>query len=246
MMVLILAAGRGKRMRPLTDHIAKSLLPVGGRPVIERILHEVSESRISNQVIIIVGWLGNQIRNYLGNEKFGVSITYLEQKEQYGMAHAIRIAENFLNEDFLVLAGDSIYPSSHLKELMDFHRTEKCDATLSLKEISSEEALKLSTVEIGMGNKILKIVEKPSVIPKGRIIASSPVYIFKPMIFDYIRRIAPSDRGEYEIQDAIQLLIDEGKNVRGIFCRNWIHLTDHLDLLKLNFDYLNSFLKQRE
>ncbi|HID28314.1 MAG TPA: nucleotidyltransferase family protein, partial [Methanosarcinales archaeon] len=108
MRAIILAGGRGKRLRPLTDYIAKPLLPIKGKPIIQQIIENLSAANLKD-IVIVVGYLGHQIRDYLGSgESAGVTIKYLEQKEQLGMAHALNIARDFINGDCLVAASDSI------------------------------------------------------------------------------------------------------------------------------------------
>lgn len=245
---VILAGGRGVRLRPLTDFVAKPLLPIRGRPAIGQIIENLCSAGIE-EICIVLGHLGDQVIHFIGDgSNFGCKITYREQKEQLGMAHALSTAEDFIGEDGLVMASDCILPEEHLKELIKFHFDEKCDATLSLKELDEEEMLSSSTVKCEEDMTISQIIEKPA---RGEILsnlACSPLYIFKD-IKGYLPKVRKSKRGEFEIQDAIQRMIDDGLIVKGVISESFSHLSTIEDFLRLNFDYLdeeNYFSRKRK
>lgn len=239
MKAIILAGGKGKRLKPLTNFIAKPLLPVGGKPIIWRILKNLQEIGIK-YVIIVIGHLGEQVRKYLKDRELGINLIFVEQEKQLGTAHALNLCSDFMKGDFFVMASDSIFPTKHLKELLEFHSKQGCDATLSLKRLSPGEIEKSSIVSL-KGDSVLKIIEKPSPGEITTDVASSPLYVFNEKIKSYLR-VKKSERGEYELQDAIQGMIDSGLVVKGIFCEGWEHLSDIKDFLRLNFRYMDSYL----
>lgn len=230
MRAIILAGGRGKRLRPLTDYIAKPLLPIKGKPIIQQIIENLSAVNIKD-IVIVVGYLGHQIINYLGSGR----IKYLEQKEQLGMAHALNIARDYINGDCIVAASDSIFPVEHIKKLINFHISEKCDATITLKKLESiEEITHCSNVKLEKDNSISVIIEKPTNHQIISNISGSPLYIFKEVIKEYLPKVEKSQRQEYEIQSAIQAMIDDGLVVKGLLNDKWIHLSTREDFLRYN------------
>jgi NDP-sugar pyrophosphorylase family protein len=239
MKAIVLAGGRGKRLTPLTDIIAKPLLPINGKPVIEQIIKNLRAIDIDD-IVVVVGHLGDQIMDYIGNgSKYEVKISYRRQLRQLGTAHALSLAMDSIYEDFLATASDSILPVGHLQELLSYHFKEDCDATLSLKILDSKAILSSATVRLEKDNSISRIIEKPSPEEILSNVASSPLYIFNPVVKDYLPKIKKSKKGEYEIQHAIQMMIDDNLKVKGIISESWTHLSNIEDFLRLNFKYIN-------
>jgi len=242
MKAVILAAGKGKRLMPLTDFVAKPLLPIHRHPAIEKVIGQLKDAGLKD-IIIVVGHLGEQVMEYLGNgTALGVDLTYVKQEKQLGMAHALERISDLLKGDFLLCSSDSIFPSPHIEELIALHREEKCSATLSLRHMPKEQITASSSVMLGEGGEILQIIEKPGVDEVLSEVSSSPLYVFSDGIKAYLPKVGKSKRGEHEIQDAIQMLIDDKKKVKGLFCETFMHLTDVRDLLRLNFDYTEELL----
>ncbi len=237
---IILAAGKGKRLRPLTNFVAKALLPIEGRPAIEQVLEHFKALGIG-KVGIVIGHQGDQIRDHLGDgEKYDVRLTYLDQGEPSGTAKALLAASDFLQGDALVAATDCVLPLEHLRELCAYHREEKCDVTLSLKMLSDEEILSSATIRLEEDGSITRLVEKPS---KGEIIsnvAASPYYVLRESVKEYLPKVGLSTRGEYEIADAFQMMINNGLRVKGVVSDEWKHLSDLKDFLRLNSGYLEA------
>ncbi len=235
---IILAAGEGKRLHPLTRYVSKALLPICGRPAIEQVVESFRDLGIS-EIAIVIGHLGEQIRDFLGDgSRYSVGLSYKVQEKPLGTANALLAAKDFITEDVLVAATDCLLPLPHLKQLLARHNQEECDATLSLKRLSRKEILSSATILCDSSWNILKIIEKPA--PKEILseVASSPYYLFIDVIKDYLPRVRPSGRGEYELADAIQMMIDDGLRVKGILSNEWKHLSDIDDFLRLNFPYL--------
>jgi NDP-sugar pyrophosphorylase family protein len=241
MQAVILAAGGGKRLKPVTDRVAKPMLPVGGRPIIGQIIEAVAGCGI-REFIVVVGHLGHQIREYLGNGgKWGVAIEYVEQEEPLGSAHALKKAERNIGGRIMVSAADALFAPSHYRDLLAEFRKGR-DGVISLKRLPPEEMIHSSTVALGEGNRILKVIEKPARDEILSELAAGPVYVFRD-VKPYLRDLKVSPRGEYEIPDLIQAMIDDGLDVRGVEAGTWAHLTTVEDLRRFNSGFsLSRFL----
>ncbi len=208
MKAVILAAGKGKRLEPLTETMPKCMLPLAGKPILEHLIHEIKKAGI-DEIFIVIGYKGEEIRSYFGNgDKFGVRIKYVEQKERLGTAHALAMVRLKLKEDFLALNGDAIITSKDLKKLIRKHEG---IATLGLKKV--KDPWNYGIVELD-GNLVVRIVEKPR--EKISNLANAGIYVFSPEIFKAIEKTQKSERGEYEITASIDILINEGREVRGV------------------------------
>ncbi len=194
MKAVILCAGEGKRLRPLTYTTPKPMLYVAGRPIIAHILIELKKAGV-DEAIIIVKYLKEKIIEYLENNSFGIKISFIEQKEKYGTGAALLYAKEEIKEPFLMVAGDSLVDSNIIKSVIYAH---KKDVTVAIKK--AEDLQNYGVVEISNGI-ISKIDEKPK-NPKGNLINIS-VYMFDPKIFQRLEKIRPSVRGEYEITDIL-------------------------------------------
>lgn len=201
MKAVILAAGEGTRMRPLTQNRPKVMLPIANKPILEHVMLAVKNAGI-NDFVFVVGYHSETVRDYFGvGSKWDVHIDYIEQKGQLGTAHAIELAKDFVNERFLVLNGDVLVESSYLQKLMK----RKEVAVLAAKKVENPQEF---GIIITRGNKVSKIIEKPK-SPSSNL-ANAGVYVFGKEIFDVIKRTKKSIRGEYEITESVQILIDDG------------------------------------
>jgi len=228
MKAVVLAGGLGKRMRPLTEHVPKAMLPLHGRPIIDLIIENLRSAEINN-FIIVTGYLGEQIRQHLKKE----DIKFVKQEEPLGSGDALKSAISLLKGNFIVSASDTLLPVNHIKELIDLHQRENSNATISLKELSDKEIVDSSTVLL-RENSILKIIEKPTREEILSNISACPFYIFNDRIRDYLPRIRKSKRGEYELTAGIQLMIDDGLRVKGLLTEKWFHLSNMEDFLEPN------------
>jgi UDP-N-acetylglucosamine diphosphorylase/glucosamine-1-phosphate N-acetyltransferase len=220
---VILAAGEGHRMRPLTSHRPKVMLPIANKPLVEHLLIEVKEGGI-DEFIFVVGYCDEQVRDYFGDgKKWGVSITYSEQRRQLGTADAIRMVENAVDGNFIVLNGDVIVNREDVKKIKA-----KKHSTMSLFAVEDSQALGM--VEFS-GSKVVNIYEK-SEAPSGSM-ANAGLYLFTPEIFEAIAKTEKSPRGEYEITDSLEILMRAG----GLYCqeiKSWLNLSYPWDLLAAN------------
>ena len=228
MRALILAAGEGTRLKPITDRIPKPLIMVGGKPLLTHTMMALKEVGV-NQVTILVGFQGESIRkHYLRGQELGLEIDYLEQKERKGTAHAIGMAENHFNEPFFCIAGDVMASTRDLRMMSEVHQREGVSvmATAAVKNPSA-----YGVVEV-KNDRMLGIVEKPQK-PIGNQINAS-IYLLEPSIFRYISQTECSKRGEYEITDSLTLM-SRGQGVAVHELRDdWIDIGSPWDLLVAN------------
>ena len=206
---IILHGGHGTRLRPLTHTGPKQLLPIANKPMSEYCLDSIKEAGI-NEIAIIIGGIGsNKVREYYGNgEKFGVNITYVEQDEPKGIAHAISQCKNFVkNEKFLVFLGDNIIQKP-ITDFVENFKNSDYDATVLLCKVDNPSRFGIADIENG---KISKITEKPKV-PTSNL-AVTGIYLLTPLIFEIIDNLKPSWRNELEITDALHNLLKQNNNI---------------------------------
>jgi bifunctional UDP-N-acetylglucosamine pyrophosphorylase/glucosamine-1-phosphate N-acetyltransferase len=221
---VILAAGEGSRMRPLTYTRPKVMLPIANRPILEHLLLEMLEAGI-RELFFIVGYHDEQIRDYFGNgNKWGVNIQYCNQRKQLGTADALRMVEDYLNEDFLMANGDIIIDHQEIERL-----TQQNGHAMSVIEMA--EVAGLGVIEVKDG-KVVRIYEKMANPPSH--MANAGLYRFSPEVFNAIAKTPKSPRGEYEITDSIQILIDSGQPVYHQVIGRWLDLSYPWDLLAAN------------
>jgi len=221
---IILAAGEGSRMRPLTYTRPKVMLPVANKPILEHLLVEASQAGI-REFIFIVGYCDEQVRGYFGKgEKWGVNIAYCNQRKQLGTADALKMAEGLIDGNFLVMNGDIIANRKDIKTLAG-----KSDNTLSVIEVG--DTTDLGMVELSK-DKVVRIYEKVKKPPSRT--ANAGVYLFTPEIFSAISMTSKSPRGEYEITDSLQLMIDKGHHVSYQKIDYWLDLSYPWHLLTAN------------
>ncbi|MFQ6122396.1 MAG: bifunctional sugar-1-phosphate nucleotidylyltransferase/acetyltransferase [Dehalococcoidales bacterium] len=224
MKAIILAAGEGSRMRPLTYTRPKVMLPIANKPILEHLLIEASQAGIK-EFIFVVGYCDEQVRDYFGKGgKWGVNIVYCNQRKQLGTADALRMAEGLVDGNFLVINGDIIVNQEDIKGLAS-----KSDNTLSVIEV--KDASNLGMVELSKDG-VVRICEKVKKPPSRT--ANAGLYLFTPDIFSAISQTSKSPRGEYEITDSLQLLIDKGCPVSYHKINYWLDLSYPWDLLSAN------------
>ena len=250
MKAIIMAAGEGKRLHPITEWIPKPLLPIGGQPIIGMLLANLRTAGITD-VLVIVGHLADKMRHFLGDgSAYGVRLTCREQKERLGTAHAVMQALDFINGETMVLAGDTAFGPNHVGGLVEFHRRTGADLSISLKRMPVERLAATSSVSFvpdetvppGQGGRITHIVEKPAPGTAPSDVAGAPLHIYPPSLPDYLPRVELSSRGEYELTNVVTMMIADGLRVMGKIEPLALNLTDQRDILRLNFDYLKPLL----
>ena len=229
---VILAAGKGTRLEPLTEDTPKCMLPLAGKPILEHVLKAVRKAGI-REVVLVVGYREEKIEEYFGDgSDFGVRIEYVSQKQQLGTAHAIDMVE--LNEDFLVLNGDTLISSECIDSVLSAHSADPA-ATLGLKKV--EEPSNYGVVRL-QGSRVVEIIEKPKKYVSN--LANAGIYVFSPKIFKAIEKTKKSERGECEITSSIRILIDEGEAVRGVRIKGlWSDIGNPWNYLDSNQEMLN-------
>lgn len=240
MKALILAAGAGTRLRPLTNTRAKPLLPVANKPALFYVIERVAEVGIREVGIIISPQTGELIREKVGDgSRWDISITYIFQSEPRGLAHAVTAGQEFLGDsDFVLFLGDILLQKS-LQPLVTRFEDTKPDALVLLAEVSDPRSY--GVVELNGEGRAIGLEEKPKE-PRSNL-AIVGVYVFSPEIHKAISRIHPSQRGELEITDAIQELVNKGRLVAGHTLDGWWPDTGNKEnLLLMNRLALEEFL----
>ncbi len=228
---LILSGGKGTRLRPITHTSAKQLVPVANKPVLFYGIEAMAQAGIDEVGIIIAPETGEEIRAVAGDgSRFGVKLTYIVQDEPLGLAHAVLTAESFLDScPFVMYLGDNLLQGG-IGDLVAAFRENEPDALILLTPVPDPE--QYGVAELNNGT-VVRLVEKPS--EPQTDLALVGVYMFTPSVHDAARAIAPSGRGELEITDAIQHLVDKGSRVEPHIVKGWWKDTGRLeDMLAAN------------
>jgi glucose-1-phosphate thymidylyltransferase len=234
---LILSGGKGTRLRPITHTSAKQLVPVANKPVLFYAIEAIAQAGIEEVGVVIAPETGDEIRAAAGDgSRFGVRITYVVQDEPLGLAHAVLTAEPFLGDSpFVMYLGDNLLQGG-ISELVEAFREHGPDALILLTPVADPQSYgvaELAPAEPGRPARVLRLLEKPQDPPSD--LALVGVYMFTAAIHDAARAISPSGRGELEITDAIQHLVDAGLRVEPHVVRGWWKDTGRLeDMLEAN------------
>jgi len=221
---VILAAGEGSRMRPLTYTRPKVMLPLANKPILEHLLTEAAGAGIE-EFIFVVGYHDEQVRDYFGNgDKWGLKIDYKTQRKRLGTADAIKGIKSMVNSNFLVINGDIIISKQDITNL-----TGKSDNTISIKEV--KDVSEMGAVEVS-GKRIKRIYEKTTQPPSN--MANVGLYLFTQAIFNAIAQTTKSIRGEYEITDSLQLMLEQGQHIAYQNIDYWLDCSYPWDLLTAN------------
>ena len=200
MKALILAAGEGTRLRPLTSNTPKPLLLVAGKPYLSHLFSALKAAGIED-IALLVGWKSNRIRECYGEgSSEGIRITYLEQKERLGTANAIGVAEGLMDEDFVCINGDVVLSEKDIVDVVEAHR--RHHGTI-MSTVAVDDPTRFGVIEESEG-KMVKIMEKPKVAPSKMINAG--LFVFQPQVFEYIGKTPKSLRGEYEITHTLNTM----------------------------------------
>lgn len=228
---LILSGGKGTRLYPLTYTRAKQLIPVANKPVLVRVIEAIREAEVE-EIGIVVGQTAAEIKEALGDgRKWGVELTYIPQDSPEGLAHAVRLSQGFLQDDpFVMFLGDNVIEGGISALIADFAEND-WNSQIVLKEVANPSAY--GVAKLRADGSIEKLVEKPKDPPSS--LALVGIYMFDHHIFEAVHAIQPSARGEYEITDAIQWLIDHNHTVYPHVHRGWwIDTGKPTDMLEAN------------
>lgn len=238
---LVLAGGEGKRLRPFTHSGTKQLVPVANRPVLFHAIDRLAQASIRDVTLVVAPATACEVERAVGDgSALGVRVSYVVQDEPRGLAHAVAVARSVLgNEPFAMILGDNII-GADLAPFIARFTASNAAAALWLAEVDDPRAFGVAVVD--EGGRVIRLVEKPRVPPSS--LALVGVYLFRPAIHAAIERIVPSPRGELEITDAINVLLDGGAEVTFERLRGfWLDTGKKDDLLRANQVVLDAWLQ---
>ena len=238
MQSIILAAGKGSRLHPITVNRSKAMLPILGKPIVARVMETLVENSLRDFILVVSPDDQEIVRYFEGESALDVRTQFVVQPEPRGMAEALSRAAEYIWGDFLLTACDNLVSGKDIAQILTlWNSTSGTNGILALMEVSPEKIKSVGIVELE-GEWVRHIVEKPNLAQVSGNIASMPLYIFSRRMLDYLQEVPLSPRGEYELQDAIQMLIDRDGGVRGYHAAGRLTLTSPADLLALNRHYL--------
>ncbi|MFB6352660.1 MAG: sugar phosphate nucleotidyltransferase [Halobacteriales archaeon] len=205
------AAGEGTRLRPLTADRPKGLVEVAGRPLLAHVFDALVELEVQ-ELLVIVGYRGDQLREHFGRAYDGVPVRYVEQAGPAGLARAVLAAEDHVDGDFVVLNGDNVVDAA-LGRVVERHRAAAADATLLVDAVDPERAAEGGVLRFDEG-ELAGVVEKPADPPSTTV--TRGFHVFSPAVFHACHLVTPSPTGEYELSAAIDLLVHAGAPVETV------------------------------
>ena len=217
MQAVVLAAGKGTRLRPLTEDKPKALVEVDGTPLIEDVFDNLVALDVE-EIVVVVGHMKEQIIERYDDTYRGVPITYTHQREQKGLAHALLTAEAHIDDDFILMLGDNVF-RANLGDVVNRQQESRADAAFLVEEVPYEDASRYGVCDTNEYGEIVEVVEKPADPPSNLVMTG--FYTFTPKIFHACHLVQPSNRGEYELSDAVDLLIQSGRTIDAIPMDGW-------------------------
>lgn len=217
MQAVVLAAGEGTRLRPLTEDTPKGLVEVAGQPILTYAFESLVELG-ATELLVVVGYRKEDIIQYYGDEFRGVPITYAHQREQRGLAHALLTVEEHIDDDFMLMLGDNIF-RANLATVVHRQQEDRADAAFLVEEVPLEDASRYGVCDTNDYGEVIEVIEKPEEPPTNLVMTG--FYTFSPAIFHAAHLVQPSDRGEYELSDAIDLLLQSGRTIDAVRLDGW-------------------------
>jgi len=217
MQVVVLAAGQGTRLRPLTENKPKGMVEVNDKPILTHCFEQVVDLG-ADELVVVVGYMKQAIIDHYGDEFNGVPITYAEQDEQLGLAHALLCVEEHIEGDFMLMLGDNIF-DANLEDVIRRHNEDRADAVFLTEEVPWDEASRYGVCNTNAYGEITEVVEKPDE-PESNLVMTG-FYTFTPAIFHACKLVQPSNRGEYELSEAVDLLIRSGRTIDALRIDGW-------------------------
>ncbi|TES95383.1 MAG: glucose-1-phosphate thymidylyltransferase, partial [Promethearchaeota archaeon] len=211
MKAVILAAGKGTRLNPITSLRPKPMIPLGGKPLLEHAILNLRDIGVQ-EILIIVGYKEEIIKNYFGNglSKFNVKIEYVTQLEHLGTAHAVGFAKDFVGkDDFLLMYGDLLTDPQVFRDVLEIYKKSSCEGLISLFEVNNPK--EYGIISLNKEAYVENITEKPSVDLNLGNLANAGIFIFNPLIFKAIELTELSIRNEYEFTDSMLIMINQLK-----------------------------------
>ena len=217
MKAVVLAAGEGTRLRPLTEDKPKGMVEVDGKPILTHCFERLVELD-ATEFVVVVGYMKEEIISHYGDEFEGIPITYAHQREQKGLAHALLCVEEHIDDDFMLILGDNIF-AANLDDVVRRQQEDRADAAFLVEEVPWEEASRYGVCVTNDYGEITDVVEKPEDPPSNLVMTG--FYTFTPAIFHACELVQPSNRGELEISEAIHLLLQSGRTIDAIGIEGW-------------------------
>jgi glucose-1-phosphate thymidylyltransferase len=217
MKAVVLAAGEGTRLRPLTEDKPKGMVEVDGKPILTHCFEQLAELG-ADEFVVVVGYRKQDIIDYYGDDFDGTPITYSHQREAKGIAHALLTVEEHIDDDFMLMLGDNVF-DANLADVINRQREDRADAAFLTEEVPWEEAGRYGVCDTNDYGEITDVVEKPEDPPSNLVMTG--FYTFTPAIFHACHLVQPSNRGEFEISEAIDLLIQSGRTIDAIRMNGW-------------------------
>jgi NDP-sugar pyrophosphorylase family protein len=240
MQTIILCAGKGKRLHPLTMSRSKAMLPILGKPMVVRVMEQIIANGLRDFILVASPGDAELMDYFDSRDALPADVKVVYQKQPDGSANALQCAAGLVDGDFLLSACDNLTSPAHIFSLLKTWRTSpQIDALLTLMPVSEGQVSSTAIVELD-GNVVKRIVEKPRPGQASSNIASLPLYCFRRKFLEYLPGVRRSQRNEYELQDAIQALITGGGYVAGCRVEKRLTLTKASDLIDINRHYLDA------
>ncbi len=217
MKAVVLAAGKGTRLRPLTEDKPKAMVEIDGKPLVAHCFDRLADLG-AKEFVVVVGYMKEHIIERFGDSYRDIPITYAHQREQKGLAHALLTVEEHIDDDFMLMLGDNIF-EANLTDVVRRQQEERADAAFLVEEVPYEEAGRYGVCDTNHFGEITEVIEKPDDPPTNLVMTG--FYTFSPAIFHACQLVQPSNRGEYEISEAIDLLIRSGRTIDAIGLDGW-------------------------